>query len=108
MQRSCGATHGIRTKTPRSASAARTARAKSPPCPQSIATKLVAEGSGDSPLSRAICAIRARASATCASIPDSQASSDSAASAPACPTELTPKWFLTRSKPRITPGAAMA
>ena len=60
MQRSSGATPGIRTKIPAAVSSASTARAKAPSRPQSMATKFVAEGSGSSPFSRAMAPIRSR------------------------------------------------
>jgi hypothetical protein len=46
MQRFCGATKGIRTKTPRAIRPSRTALAKIPSRPQSTVTKLVADGTG--------------------------------------------------------------
>ena len=57
---------GIRTKTSRATSPSSTALAKPASRPQSIVTKFVAEGSGSSPLSRAMSPIRFRDSATSA------------------------------------------
>ena len=66
MQRFRGSTPGMRTKMPRAIRASSTRLAKGPSRPQSMVTKLVAEGRGLRPCSRAIVLMRSRARLTLA------------------------------------------
>ena len=87
MQRSSGGAEGIRAKTSFSSRCVSTARAKAASCPQSIVTKLVADGSGLSPFVQAISQSVCLASTICMRIDVKYSWSSSAARAPIYPSE---------------------